>query len=271
MASDSKPLAGPLAKLDRAREHLESLDAGCEAFLEGDPYYVAVEFDSDAGCHFLRFRVREQVPLRLSVIVGDIVHNLRSALDQATWLLAGQTKSFAELNKPGVRERISFPITRSRPEFEAHKVIPFLQPAPLSTVAVMQPYELDRPVQHHPLILLNELWNTDKHRTVHGGFAAVDLAPISFQPAAVHIEAFEDLQTEWLHPPGEGMEDGTNIARVRFGGAAAPPAAKVDVKGKPTAQMMFGSGQIAFYPRTLDLMAGFVDTILAALAVHLDP
>ena len=84
----SLPLPGPWAKVDRAIEHLKALDLGCQVFLEKKPYYVAAEFEPDAGRHAVLLRVRQPVPLALSVVVGDFLHDLRSALDQAAWLLA---------------------------------------------------------------------------------------------------------------------------------------------------------------------------------------
>src|SRR3954447_18888315 len=92
-------LDGPWAKVDRAAEHLRALDLGCKVFLHTKPYYVAAEFDAEAERHAILLRVREPVPIVLSVIVGDFLHDLRSALDQAAWLLACRSTPADELWK----------------------------------------------------------------------------------------------------------------------------------------------------------------------------
>ena len=105
----SLPLPGPWAKVDRAIEHLKALDLGCQVFLETKPYYVAAEFEPDAGRHAVLLRVRQPVPLALSVVVGDFLHDLRSALDQAAWLLACRSNPVADLWQPNIARVIEWP------------------------------------------------------------------------------------------------------------------------------------------------------------------
>jgi hypothetical protein len=269
MPTEGSALVGPEAKVERALEHLEALDLGCKTFLESEPYDVPVNYEPDLGCHVLRLSVREKPPLRLSAIVGDIVHNLRSSLDHAVWLLAGEKRSFAELHKERVLNKIYFPITYSPKSFRTHTVMGFINDDARTVLEKLQPYHRPKP-KLHPLAVLNKLWNTDKHRVVHGGFAGLDFSGVSFRPAAVRIEALENVETTWMLSAEEEAKDGTEIARIRFGGGHAPPITKVDVKGKPTAEILFGSGDIAFRLETLRGIAEYATISLALIRPLLD-
>ena len=76
-------------KLVRADEHLQALNNEVAAFLQVGPYEVVTEQDIPAG--FLRARVvyRQEPPDLLFMLIGDVLHNLRSALDHLAWSLAG--------------------------------------------------------------------------------------------------------------------------------------------------------------------------------------
>src|SRR5580704_15309143 len=73
------------AKLERARLHIADLNSQKTSFLEAKPYGVTPEYytEKDMTVYFLdRFT---PVPTSLPLIIGDAVHNLRSALDIAAW------------------------------------------------------------------------------------------------------------------------------------------------------------------------------------------
>ena len=79
------PLVDARAKLDRARLHIAELESQNASFLETKPYDVTPEYytEKDMTVYFLdRFT---PVPVALPLIIGEAVHNLRSALDIAAW------------------------------------------------------------------------------------------------------------------------------------------------------------------------------------------
>ncbi|WP_439543703.1 hypothetical protein [Hyphomicrobium sp.] len=87
----SKFIASHL-KVKRAESHLEELRRGVEAYLALNPVVLVWEsclwserfaglYSSDFAIAALVSRVRIPVPEEMAPIVGDIVHNLRSALD----------------------------------------------------------------------------------------------------------------------------------------------------------------------------------------------
>jgi hypothetical protein len=66
------PLDGCVAKMKRAEEHLETLDAEVQRFLAGRPYRTSAELDPEKGENLVRVRVHAEPPLRLSAIVGIV-------------------------------------------------------------------------------------------------------------------------------------------------------------------------------------------------------
>src|SRR6267378_798859 len=94
-------LDGASLKLDRANEHLDAFEAEATRYLNGD-IFMLVRDDSAEGTAFA-FWVKDEPPPRLSVILGDCLHNLRSALDHIAWQLV-----LANGEKPG--RDTAFPI-----------------------------------------------------------------------------------------------------------------------------------------------------------------
>ena len=83
------PLAGCVAKLQRAEAHIDTLHAKIGTFLKGEPvpYGLIPEVDVQASKALWRLRVIEEPPLEWSTITGDYVQNLRAALDHLIWVL----------------------------------------------------------------------------------------------------------------------------------------------------------------------------------------
>jgi hypothetical protein len=260
-------LDGPWAKVDRAVEHLKALDLGCQVFLETKPYYVAAEFEPDAERHVVLLRVRQGVPIALSVVLGDFLHDLRSALDQAAWLLACRSNPLEELWKPNVAKGIDWPFVDDPSKLRHDGLGCRVADDALAVLDRAQPYQgTDSALA---LQRLDALWNIDKHRVVHSGFAILDMSQVKFVPMGIHIEEVPG-ETELVFDPDRAAVDRTPLAYVTF---APPPeghprTAKVDVKGEPTAQIAFGSrgGGIAYTVRSFAQIVRFVSSTLGEVA-----
>ena len=85
------PLLGVHLKMMRAQEHADSLDKKLHAFLDRKPHLVVAEVDNETP-QFLDFtlktQVKEETDPYWSVILGDFLHDLRSALDHLVYALA---------------------------------------------------------------------------------------------------------------------------------------------------------------------------------------
>lgn len=90
------PLFGCQLKLDRAYHHTDSLYHAVQGFLDRNPHEPAPEIEVEAGQYVVSMKVRDIPPPWWSTIIGDIVHNLRSALDHLAYQLV-----LANGHKPG--------------------------------------------------------------------------------------------------------------------------------------------------------------------------
>lgn len=76
------PLSSVRVKINRARKHLADLDAAIRDFEAGRPYDFTTNKDANVpSCEIHHFRLLTAIPDEWGAIVGDCVHNLRSALD----------------------------------------------------------------------------------------------------------------------------------------------------------------------------------------------
>ena len=77
-------LAGINAKIERAREGIQSLEADISAYCEFQRRQIIFDW-SQPKEHFLGRH--SSVPISYSIRIGEIAYNLRSALDHLIWQL----------------------------------------------------------------------------------------------------------------------------------------------------------------------------------------
>jgi len=180
----SHPLDGCWLKVERANVHLGFLHQRVQSFLDNDPYPYRAYRDPETGEIILYAEpVQEPPMLEWSGIIGDIVHNLRSALDHLLWQLTlanGHTPPAViprKRNAPGGKWRdISFPIHLAPyPVDHLGNLIPWVRakepkslwgigPSLRADLQRLQPFNHGQDAPKKPLAVLDELWNTDKHR-----------------------------------------------------------------------------------------------------------
>lgn len=78
---DPTRLAGPKLKVERAKCHIQDFEALAQAFAAQNNYSLVREEDPQTRENVIRLLVKERLPIKMSAIIGDIVHNLRAALD----------------------------------------------------------------------------------------------------------------------------------------------------------------------------------------------
>src|ERR1700722_15469893 len=71
-------------KLRRANKHIADINSLLSTFSDSDFYRLSIENDARQGTNFLRIDIDESgFPVDdAALIIGDALHNLRSALDQ---------------------------------------------------------------------------------------------------------------------------------------------------------------------------------------------
>jgi hypothetical protein len=95
-------------KIRRARAHIAELTTEIKNYLNRVPFDLVV--DGSKGEKKWVVRVREEVPVEFSAIIGDVLHNLRTALD----LMAVQ---LVRLNNQS-DEDVYFPFSKTAEKFD---------------------------------------------------------------------------------------------------------------------------------------------------------
>lgn len=153
------------AKLDRARLHLAELDVESERIENLGRDAVFVDYDAERAHDVVRFRTVPKISETFPLVLGDAIHNLRSALDH----LACQIVIGHELDVEEGPGGTQFPIldeTR-KSNVPDGRYLPYLNPpVPIPTRELLdevQPYK--RPyAANHDLYPVKHLDNCDKHR-----------------------------------------------------------------------------------------------------------
>ncbi len=166
------PLDACLLKVERAKEHRDALENyERETFaVEANRPRLGIKFEPDTGDSVLFINYMPDLEGfldRCSLILGDTVHNLRSALDRLAYRLA-LLHTGGNIRKP---KSIQFPICDSIEAFYSAKDRWLSEIAP-DHVAIMERFQGYHRVDGshaigsniHPLSKLRELVNVDKHR-----------------------------------------------------------------------------------------------------------
>lgn len=214
--------AGVITKFNRSKEQFDALLLEIDGFFNDDPkpHGSVGEFDTKAWEWVEKFKIHEEPPLRLGVMMGEVVHNLRSALDHLMWQVT--------LLDSGTPDRnTQYPIvTESESKFNklAARMIPGLSADHRAAVERTQPYRTGDP-KRQSLAVLNRLSNVDKHQVVHTAYSCTTE---SYQ---AEIDEFMDalppdapIRGVLMPAPGQSLQDGTPIMRVLFRPDAEAPA-----------------------------------------------
>jgi hypothetical protein len=202
-------------KLAWAQTHIDALTERTKAYLASKPYDLSHTVDERRGDQVLAIARVEPIPAEWSLVLGDIVHNLRSALDALVYALArahlGRTPTDTEARQ------IQFPIV-DRPdqwEGECKRWLRHIAPAAQLLIERCQPYHDANPREVHLLAALRDLSNIDKHRHL---IVTLGIA----ETTRVEIRVPWAIGKVWtIEGRGVAVTDGLVLARWRI---ALPPA-----------------------------------------------
>lgn len=198
---------GPRAKVDRAQEQLRLLGHEIEAVLSGavKPYQLRANADLAMQVHSVTIHIASPPPLAWSVRVGEIVHNLRSALDHMVYEMiltaTGQGSDWSE-----------FPIFLDRSRYDHARTggvakTRGLRPEAVHYIEQIQPWNKQPNPELHRLWALHQLSIADKHRLLHLTSLAAGCAGFSLVASAS-----VSLAASRVRPDGP-VQDGDELAR----------------------------------------------------------
>jgi hypothetical protein len=77
-------------KTERAKKHIDDLNLALEVFYATKPYGIGKKIHTKTGEHSYHVTRITPVPVSLSLIIGDVLQNLRSALDHLAYALVAK-------------------------------------------------------------------------------------------------------------------------------------------------------------------------------------
>ena len=198
-----KDFLGINAKIDRARRQIETLEVDVENFCADIRRSIVHETDRNAGEQKWVFRDATPKPrIEWSILAGEILYNLRSALDHLVWQLV-------LANGMDPTRANQFPILNDEAAWTSDRTAQFLQGVAdkdKETIRHLQPFNPFlqlwdngecRPFNAQVFGTLQQLCNVDKHRHLNlilVGTAGIE--PIVFgenhpplRPSAKSLEA----------------------------------------------------------------------------------
>jgi hypothetical protein len=182
-------LFGARVKIDRARALRRDLHESMKAYLSTDWYAIEPQIDPTENLALAVIRIKRPVDPTWSVMVGDIVHNLRSALDYLIHeLVKVETGSHPP---PAPKGKTQFPICLSPEHFDkaSTAMLEGVGDEARALIRSHQPFATGHGAES-PLAILATLSNLDKHRSIQLTAASLKDPQASAIAPEVRIYAF---------------------------------------------------------------------------------
>lgn len=239
------PLESATAKLNWANNQLKQLNVElgqAKGFL----------FNREADELVIYASMPHELFIRLSIMAGEVIYHARSALEHAVWEMVpaadrSKTTGFPVYSvESGVKDRDY--------DSKGIKMIKGISPAAQTIIKGAQPFGPDHA---HPLYILHELWNRDKHRLLN----TVVAYPQVFGLLYFFPDGRMDGSQFVTVPPD--VKDGTELFR------APHPGPGVEVKGEgAVSSVVFDDGLVKGQPvsEVLDKLLHFAESVISDLA-----
>ena len=257
-------LVGIHAKLFRAEQQIQKIideaDALCKKVKQG----IVRDVCNDDEQVWIYRNETPEAPVRWSILIGEILYNLRSALDHMVWQLVLNNEQ-----TPGRHNE--FPIAKNHQHWQQEKgrtlkgvsqrhqaMIGYLQPF---TVRINPPFDVSK------LKVLDNLSNIEKHRHL----VVAVLASNGMEPRTLEFNQLElgDLNTRL---PFKGtvfhakIEKGTVLARFNNADTPLYPSFLVDVRFAGEAQpWTMGASASVVLTGCLDTVKGAVGFLTTSM------
>lgn len=218
-------------KRSRAWEQIYSLKADIASFLQNDPapYVPRVDFNGQTNILAVSVHINKTPDAMLGVRIGEIVHNLRSALDHVIWELFVKNNG----QSPPIGSKNQFPIFKTKAGFKERGETLFLKGIDNKAIDLIrseQPFPVSEGGTGEniksPLWHLKELSDCDKHRTIHLVGTLLEEYNFTFPPLTRDVT----VQKEIVHNTGP-IQQNAVLGRARFPGISEWPFQDREVKG----------------------------------------
>jgi hypothetical protein len=233
---DAATIAGCRAKVGRAKSLIKPLRDEWGAFLDKKPWPSRIKDGCEPGWYTIYFDFSTPRPPILSVIVGELAHNLRSCLDHLAWQEVVEGLGREPTEEEG--RRIAFPLTRSEDDFKSAELLRYVSQDARATLERSQPYKRPTSEEGASLRVIHLFNRLDKHRALQVSAAA---APYSYNLVHLKITTAPGANIIAARPHlaiGQRVEGDTKVVSVRF--APGGPEPNMNVEGQPPFEPRFG-------------------------------
>jgi hypothetical protein len=209
-------------KVERAEHHFDDIVAMMRPYEESHPYVAKRVAQPRGQRHIWRYllRITEQPDPTLAVLIGDFVHNMRSALDHIAvaiappkrWKSAGFPICFEDIWETNGDGSYVSNDEQMRKRFSS-----LVEGMPTGAVALikrLQPYSNPADdIAAHPIGVLSRLENADKHRNliILGGGVEDGTTIVTARGQTLEQDAFgyrhDGAEIAKFSPVGPDMED----------------------------------------------------------------
>lgn len=146
-------------KIVRAKQHFATYTDEMFAYLKICEHSFSPKINHQEATAVLSYAVTPAPPVRLSILIGDVVYNVRSALDQLVCCIVRTSKPTSSCAGR------QFPICLNADDWPtALQSLRGLSKEAKTVIHGLQPCAKPTSAQRHPLSILNALSNRDKHR-----------------------------------------------------------------------------------------------------------
>jgi hypothetical protein len=157
-----RDLVGIYEKLKRANESIRNLNGEIELFLDNGLYPILPDQHDEMFNIAVEHHRNRGVPIRFSVLVGEIVHHLRSCFDHMMWQLSSGDKRQRDPN--GIEFPVFWQEPLSKDEIARYeRKVEGLSGEAKAFVKGLQPHMGNDPL-NDPLFIIHDLDRFDKHR-----------------------------------------------------------------------------------------------------------
>lgn len=205
-----QPLEGPLRKIGRARHHYDELRRLCQSFMDEEPYGWRVEYhDLPEGrrSYTVYAEITDDPDPAWGLIAGDVIQNLRAALDQLVW----------GISDPAARgTHTAFPIYLDEDAYRDNspRKIEGVTERGRGLIDGWQPYHWKAKAADRPLAILQQLSNLDKHRS---------LLPVAIARRREYVAGFGEFRIEEFTSHRRRIANGDEERAFSFITSGEPP------------------------------------------------
>jgi hypothetical protein len=201
-------------KLERADDHLKALIEEVRWWVQSHAYRISEEVDPETDLTTVYVEPVSDPPLKLSILIGDALHNLRGCLDHLALALA--EANLGERASPKVEGDSQFPIYSDSGRWGENRMrrVGSVHAEARTIIERLQPYHAGDQWQSHPLWILRQLSDFDKHRRLPIVGTYANLGPSTVAGPNAYIEYLQ------LHSAGGPLERKTPL--ITWGGIRDP-------------------------------------------------